>query len=300
MSAFLGTLFLNARSGAADQKRADELRQSAEERQLEVIAVTPGLDVAALVRDRLTAGMELFIAAGGDGTIHHVYQALVGSEARLGIVPFGTVNHLARDLGLPLDWREALDVVFDGEAKAIDVGKVNGVFFTNILLLGVYADMVRERERLRHWYGKTRAYLRAIAMSIKRFHEVTLAVETNERAEVVKTSVFAVSVNRYDFDSAGLVAPKVSFNEGLLSVYWLPTGGRAATVKVIAKFLAGMVVPGRDLKSLQTKEVKISGHHSHMRMGMNGELVNLHAPLVVSILPSSLKVVIPRATNPPE
>ena len=292
-----GTLFLNPRSGIADAERATAIRQAATERDLETIEVKPGVDIPALVRERLKAGVELFIAAGGDGTIHSVAQAIVGTHARMAIIPAGTINHLAKDLDIPLDWKPALDLAVSGDVKQIDVGEVNGVYFTNILLLGVYPDMVRERERLRHWYGKSRAYLRAIYKAIRRFHFVTIMVETPQKSQVIRTPVFAVAVNRYEFDSPGIVAPKASFEEGQLAVYWLPEGGRAAVTKTILKFVGGRLQLGRDLKNLYTTEVTVQSRHPRLRLGMNGELVTMETPLQIRIVPRGLGIVVPHRSS---
>src|SRR5437870_1306584 len=78
------------------------------------------LDCAALIRARIGEGRRLFVAAGGDGTVNSVIQALVHTDAVLGVIPVGTYNHFARDLGLPLPWREALQVVIAGATRQVD------------------------------------------------------------------------------------------------------------------------------------------------------------------------------------
>ena len=124
-----GILFLNPSSGSkllAGQK--DALKEAAAEAGLEVIPLAGGMDVTQTIRERLGRGMKLFVAAGGDGTIHHVIQPLVNSEAVLGVIPAGTYNHFARDLNIPLDWREALDVVLTGQIRQVDAARVNDRF----------------------------------------------------------------------------------------------------------------------------------------------------------------------------
>src|SRR5206468_3987368 len=79
-----------------------------------------GVDVSATVREQIRQGRKLSVAAGGDGTISSVVQALVNSEAVLGVLPLGTYNHFARDLGIPLDWREALSVALTGTVRQVD------------------------------------------------------------------------------------------------------------------------------------------------------------------------------------
>src|ERR1700756_5448 len=97
-----GTLFFNPSSGTRPQ---DLLQNAASAAGLELVPIGPDVDVAALVRSRMRDGIRLFVPAGGDGTIHAVVQALVNTDAALGVIPAGTFNHFARDLGIPLGCR---------------------------------------------------------------------------------------------------------------------------------------------------------------------------------------------------
>src|SRR5215469_2096888 len=91
----------------------------------------------------------LVIVVGGDGTIGGAAQELADSGIALGIVPLGTFNHLARDLRLPLDIDGAIGVIAGGRVAAIDLGEVNGRIFVNNSSIGLYPEMVRDRERQR-------------------------------------------------------------------------------------------------------------------------------------------------------
>lgn len=93
------------------------------------------------------------VVAGGDGTVSCAAQQLAGSEAELGLLPLGTLNHLARDLGLPTDLDEAAKVAATGNAIAIDVAEVNGHVFVNNASIGLYPLMVRAREGLQDGKG---------------------------------------------------------------------------------------------------------------------------------------------------
>src|SRR3979490_2638494 len=100
-------MFFNPSSGLKmPAAELEALQEVAGEAGLEVIRVTRGLDCTALIRKHLHEGIRLFVAAGGDGTINTVIQPLVSTDAILGVIPVGTYNHFAKDLGLPLPWRE--------------------------------------------------------------------------------------------------------------------------------------------------------------------------------------------------
>lgn len=290
-----GAIFLNPRSGTANRVPMDELQEAARANRLEVVPIDGEIDVAAEVRRRIAAGQDLMIAAGGDGTIHYIAQSVIGSSARLGILPVGTVNHLAKDLKIPLDWREALHVVLHGEHKLIDVGSINGVYFINILMLGLYPDVVREREKVRGHYGKFRAYLHAARLSFKRYRHVSFVFEADHRMEVVKTHIFAVAVNPYDLENTGIVAPKVAFDHGKLAVYWLPKMSKLATLRAFARYLRGRMKPGDELRYFATRQLTIHSPHRRVRVGLDGELEQLESPLRVTIVPQALTLMAPSA-----
>lgn len=288
-----GAIFINPRSGTATRVSLDELSAIASQSSLDIVTIDGDIDVAAEVRRRLALGEKLMIAAGGDGTIHHISQALVGTQARLGILPVGTVNHLAKDLHLPLDWKQALEIALHGQPKEIDVGLANGIYFINILMLGVYPDVVREREKLRGKHGRVRAYFRASRLAFQRYRHVSFVFESDQRMEVVKTHIFAVAVNPYDLENAGLVAPKVAFDHGKLAVYWLPKMSRLHTLRAFSRYLRGRMKLGDELRYFSTRQLTIHSRHSRMRVGVDGELRQLDSPLRVTIVPRALTVMVP-------
>ena len=91
-------------------------------------------------------GDELLIVGGGDGTISAAASALVGTETRLGILPLGTLNHFARDLGIPTDLDEAAKLIAAGAERRVDVAEMNGRIFINNSAIGLYPLMVVDRD----------------------------------------------------------------------------------------------------------------------------------------------------------
>ena len=93
--------------------------------------------------------VDVIVAGGGDGTIHTIAAVLAGTGVPLGILPLGTLNHFAKDLGIPMELHDAVDVVAAARGVNVDVGEVNGIVFINNSSIGVYPYMVLDRERLR-------------------------------------------------------------------------------------------------------------------------------------------------------
>ncbi len=286
-----GILFLNPRAGTFTTGDESSLRTIAYENGLRVVEVHPDIDVRTIVREALDAGLRTFLVAGGDGSIHHVAQALVGTEGILGVVPAGSVNHLARDLDLPVDdWRAAFDIALRGEVRQIDVGRINGQYFLNSVMLGIYPAISEFRERFRSLHSRWRAYLKAIRLAMHHFPHVTLVVEYEGRVETMRTQMFVISVNAYDLTQTGVISPKTTFNDGRLAVYSLSFMSRVQFVGVVAKYLRGRIsdVPG--FRSIRTPSLRLDTGKRRLRVAIDGELVDLDAPLQIAAVPASLLV----------
>src|SRR6185369_16261279 len=175
---------------------------------LDVVQLSRDVDVAAMIRARMSEGQKLFVAAGGDGTVHHVVQALVNTEAVLGVIPVGTYNHFAKDIGIPLDWRTALETAVAGATQQIDAARANERFFVNNLSMGLYPEMVARREERGRDYPRWKARLLAAYGTFRKYPHVTLTIETEHHQEVVRTHVFMVSNNTYDLSRIGVEAPR--------------------------------------------------------------------------------------------
>jgi len=291
-----GTLFLNRLSGVRlTPVDVAGLREEAAARGLHVVELGDDVNLRAIVRERTMRGDRVFIAAGGDGTVHHVIQALVNTDAILGVVPTGTYNHFARDLGIPIGWRAALDVALTGETRQIDTGRINDRFFVNNVTLGLYPKFVAHREEKGRDYPRWKARLFAAYITLRNYPHVILNVESDhERHEVIRTHMFMVSNNGYDLSRIGVEAPRDRLNEGRVSVYWLPHIPRWQLTRFIARYLAGRVRETPGFRSYRTMRMRVQSTKSKLEVGIDGELFELPTPLAITIVPQSLNVRVPR------
>jgi len=290
-----GTLFLNRSSGvklpAAD---VEDLVLAATDAGLEVLEICEDLEVALAIRERIARGVRLFIAAGGDGTVHHVVQALVNSDAELGVVPIGTYNHFARDLGIPLPWRAALHVALTGELTQIDTARINDRFFINNVSIGLYPEVVARREERGRDYPRWNARLYAIAATLRKYPHVTLTIESAYHREAIRTHLFMVSNNHYDLERIGIEAFRANMGEGRVSVYWLPHISRIQLMRFMARYLAGRVreIPG--YRSFRTTRMQVHSSRDHLKVGIDGEVLTMSTPLTITTVPQSLSVRVSR------
>jgi len=291
------TLFLNRNSGAKlPPGEIDSLREEAARAEVEVVDLSKEIDCAHEIRERVCRGVKVFIAAGGDGTVHHVLQAVVQSEATLAVLPLGTYNHFARDLGIPLDWREALDVALNGASRQVDTARINDRFFVNNVSIGLYPELVLKREEHGRDYPRWKARLFALYTTLRKYPHVTLHVETAHHNELLRTHVFMISNNRYDLERVGIEAPRETLTEGKLSVYWLQHTSRLRMTRFLMRYATGRVrtIPG--FTSFKTLRMRVQAPRRQLKVGIDGEVFTLDTPLVVTAVPQSLMVKVPCET----
>ncbi len=288
-------MFLNESSGARlPRNERSALEDSARDGGLEVIRLTRDLDVAGIVQQHIQRGRGLFVAAGGDGTINSVIQALVNTDAVLGVIPVGTFNHFARDLGLPLDWRNALEVAISGTTRQVDAARVNERFFVNNVSMGLYPELVARREEKGRDYPRWKARGYAVIATLQKYPHVTVTVETEHHQEVIRTHVLMVSNNSYDLSRIGIQAPRSTLEEGRLTIYWLPHLPRLALMRFVAHFLAGRVREAPGFRSFRTMRAKMQSPRPRLQLGIDGEVFTMDTPLIITIVPKSLLVRVPR------
>src|SRR5689334_9454045 len=147
-------IVLNAKAGALDrekcQERASEIVGAFQQRGIDAEAkLCEGARLTATARELARRGdLDAVIAAGGDGTVSAVAAGVVGSGAdvMVGVIPLGTLNHFSKDLGIR-DVETAIDAIAKGETRRVDVGEVNGRVFINNSSIGLYPEIVVERDQ---------------------------------------------------------------------------------------------------------------------------------------------------------
>ncbi|WP_205123602.1 diacylglycerol/lipid kinase family protein [Cognatilysobacter lacus] len=249
--------------------------------------------VGAIV-DALATRPACIIAAGGDGTVNAVAQRTVEAGVPLGVLPSGTLNHFAGDLGLPDSLEEAAAVIARGHERTVDVGEVNGKLFLNNASLGLYASMVVQRERLqeKHGIGKWRALLQA-GWSVLR-HPHTFSVVLHIDGEELRRRTPFVFVGNNDYVLQGPHAgARKSLDDGCLSVYVLRPCGPWGLVALALRALFGRIADGRDLDVFHASELVVESTHGSVRVARDGEVERTDAPVRFRLRPLALRVLAP-------
>ena len=200
---------INPRAGKAGPS-AEELAEAASEHGIDSRVLTPGDDAAALARSAREGPLGV---AGGDGSLAPVAEAALERNLPFVVVPFGSRNHFARDLGLDRNDPLGALAAYDGEERRIDVGRADDRLFLNNVSFGVYASLVHRRERHRRRRAAL-ARARALLRTLRHPHRLRLTVG----GEMIAARVILVANNAYDLRLLDLGA-RASLAEGRLYLY---------------------------------------------------------------------------------
>ena len=251
-------------------------------------------ELAVAAQKAVRDGAAVIVAAGGDGTVAMVASALVGSAASLGVLPVGTLNHLARDLGIPANPAAAAGVLAAGNVREIDVGELNGRTFVNNCSIGLYPRIVRRREGQRQRLGRGKWFAMALAaVSVfRRYPLVHVVVKSGARTIRCKSPLVFVGNNPYETNLLDL-GRRYQLDVGRLCVYLANAPGRWRFLIMMFRGLLGRLGQHRDFTMMQASDLAIETHKKRVRVAMDGEVVRLHPPLVFTTRPRSLRVLAP-------
>jgi diacylglycerol kinase family enzyme len=283
--------FVNSEAGTADHA----CEALAKESTFKVERIAPA-DLAPRVRKAIESGARRILIAGGDGTIATAARELRGKSCELAILPAGTLNHFAQDLGLPTDLDEAVRVAAGSVTRCIDVAEVNGRLFLNTSSVGVYVTYVRTRERLErrfgYWLASAAAALRILAKL--RSFRVTVEVEGVEQ-EYLTPLVF-IGVGERELRLPTLGSRVEEGRRGLhVMIVRSRTGGRMLAL-AFAAAARGVRAVSRTpaMRSFIVDGVRIEPRTRVIggAIALDGEIVSVTPPLEYRFVPEGLKVVV--------
>lgn len=258
-----------------------------------------GEDILAVADRALREGADIVVAAGGDGTVSAVASRLAGTATRLGVLPVGTLNHFAKDLGIPLDLDAAMDVIAGGSSIAVDVGEVNGRLFVNNSSIGLYPLMVIDRERLRKAAGRNKwlAMLSASWHVLRRYRALDVTIDIEGERQRHRTPLVFVGNNRYVIE--GVAAGKrSSLQDGLLSLHMTRDVGRWGLIRLAARAMTGRLHDDDTLVVRECEWLEIHCRHKRLHVALDGEVVRMPVPLRYRVRPADLQVMVPGAPDP--
>ena len=290
------TVFLNSAAGGQPQDTRDRVAAFFEQSGVEarIVPLDARADLQAAVRSAVASGADSVVAAGGDGTVSSIAAVLAGTATPFGVLPLGTLNHFAKDLGIPLELEAAVKTIAARRTIAVDVGDVNGQPFINNSSIGLYPDIVVEREALRATgYRKWTALAVATTRVLSRYPGLVVRVTTAEETRVLRTPFLFVGNNEYEVEGIR-TGKRAVLTQGQLFACLAPRL-RARDLPILAALaLAGRAKRNPALASFTTTELRVdTPGRRRIRIALDGEVVSMAPPLHYRVRPASLNVICP-------
>jgi diacylglycerol kinase family enzyme len=255
--------------------------------------------------DAIAAGAGRVYVLGGDGTVLAVAGALLGRDVALGIVPLGTANLLARDLGMPTDPARAADALADTEVRRIDVGRVNGEPFLCASMMGLTTTLARAREAARG-HGALKLWPRLVRKTVwllRRYPYQRVTLELGGSRLTLRSRAMVIANNPF-LPEAGLYPRRGRLDSGALGIYGVREGPVWELPRVVLRLLNGTWpdeprIFHHDAARLTVQAPPSRGQGERITVLNDGERLRLTPPLRYEVLPRALPVLIPTTRRRP-
>jgi len=295
------TVLLNRGGGAvaADakigEKVASALSQAGVDAEVELVE---GGDCAVRCRSIAERGDELLVVGGGDGTIGAAASALVGTKTVLGILPLGTLNHFARDLGIPTKLEDAAKLIAERRERKVDVAEMNGRIFINNSAIGLYPLLVVDRDSQRRRLGRSKAAAMLVASirTLFRFGHQRLVLTIDDRNAQIDTPLLFVGNNDYRMDLAA-AGQRDSLEGGRLCVLVMRKKTRRGFIAATFRALLGRSRTDDMVRLDDAERLRVSSRKRMIAVSLDGEVARVELPLEYKIRPKALRVTAPRADS---
>lgn len=298
------TFIVNGASGSAgadDKRRALEEAMAACGCRGEVL-MTPGAELAdaaraAAVRSRSAGGA--IVAVGGDGTINTVAQAAHDEGCAMGVVAHGTFNYFARTHHLSLEPAAAVAALVGATPHAVQVGMVNGTVFLVNASLGLYPDLLEDRETYKSRFGRSRgvALISGLVTLMREHRQLRLTIDQGGEVRTVRTPTLFVGNNRLQLEQVGL-DPSSCVDEGRVAAVMLKPIGTASMLWLMLRGAFGNLGGADDVESFAFRSMVVTparrGGRRGVKVAFDGEVARMRPPLKFEVSSRPLWLLKPR------
>lgn len=276
--------------GGASEVELAQSALAASGYQADVVVTTGPGHATSAAREARARGVDLVVAWGGDGTMNDVARELAFTDVRLAIVPAGSGNGLARDLGVPRDARGALAVAAHGRPRRIDGGTINGERFFNVAGVGLDARVAQAFADHRGRRGLS-GYARVGWRELLRYRAERYDVAWNGAAWSGRALFIAIANSR-QYGSHGCIAPRARLDDGRLDIVIVGDQPLWRVLVRLPEFFSGTLQPrlGVRMEAVRQLRVQTDGRWD---VHLDGEPRTISGPLEVAVDPQALMVMVP-------
>ena len=295
---------LNVGSGSEDATgtRAvieSVLMQAGREHEIKVVDEPARLSgIARAVVDQASARGGIVVAAGGDGTINAVAQAVLGSGCPFGVLPQGTFNYFSRTHGIPAETEEATRLLLTACVQPVQVGLVNDRVFLVNASLGLYPTLLEDREAYKQQYGRSRlvALWAGVVTLLRGHRRLRLHLEQDGEGvpdRVLRTSTLFIGNNRLQLEQIGInEAPLLE--QGRLAAIALRPVGRVEMLWLLLRGAFGQLGDADKVLTFPFERITVQpalrGGRAgrRIKVATDGEIAWLATPLEFRVAPQPL------------
>lgn len=255
-------------------------------------------EVIRLARAKHAREGGVIVAAGGDGTLNSVAQELKHTQIRMGIIPLGTFNYVARALDIPLEPMAAAQVIVEGMARSVHVGTINDYIYLNNASIGLYPKIIEQRELHNARYGRFRvvAMVSGFAVLMREQLRLKLRMTIDGAQTPIETPLVFFGNNQLQLQDMKLtLADCVA--QGKLAVVAITPLTRWKMIKLIHQLQLGTFEQAAEVRSFCADQIKIESRTRLMKVALDGEIVKIQTPLVFKVAHNALQVMVPYAVT---
>jgi YegS/Rv2252/BmrU family lipid kinase len=289
-------IIISAGAGPGDNTKVTERLADIFKDQIDIniSLARSGAEVIELARKAACEPYKVIVAAGGDGTVNAVAAAVIDSNKTLGVLPLGTLNHFARDLGIPSDLQQAAYTIIAGRTIEVDAAEVNNRIFLNNSSLGLYPMIVREREKhQRLGFRKWPAFMWATIQALRRNPFLDVRLRVNDELLDRTTPFVFVGNNEYAMNLFN-IGLRNRLDKGELSIYITHGTSRLKLIELALRAVVGRLRNDKDFLALRSDEVTIQTARKRVRVAFDGEIEVMEAPLQYRVRSRALRVIVPK------
>ncbi len=291
-------VLVNRGSGRRNGAEAtDAIRAACEDAGLgvDLRALSRRKGIAAQVEDAISDGHHTIVAAGGDGTISGIASGVARHPGvRLGIIPLGTFNYLARSLAIPADITASVRILADGHLRRLNVGTVNDRLFMNNASLGAYPAILATREQIYRDWGRSRiaAHWSVLVALARGGHGLTGEIEIDGTRHQVSAPLMFVMTNPFQLESLRLEGAE-ALRDGHLALFLGTQKTRAQMIRTAVGLGLGRLEPDRDYRLMTGRKIVIRTNRKRQRVARDGEWQRMEGPFRFHAMPGLLEVLAP-------
>jgi diacylglycerol kinase family enzyme len=238
------------------------------------------------------------VVAGGDGTINAVAQAALTSGLPFGVLPQGTFNYFSRAHGIPAETATATRLLLEATVRWVQVGLLNDRVFLVNASLGLYPQLLEEREAYKQKYGRSRLVaLGAGVLTLLRTHrQLVLRLEHESQSRVLRTPTLVVGNNALQLEQVGIPHAE-ALQQGQLVAMAVRPIGTLALFGLLYRGALGQLGDTDNIVSFAFDRLTVRPYRRRrIKVAMDGEVTWLRTPLVFQVAPHALPLLVPAPT----